>query len=274
LRKLTVTLPLLAALAGATLASDSSAAKSVNILVLKEHGVGSAAQAQPHLDKLVAVAKDKNGWAAAEGKLVTSRDQAEKYIKSSSPSFGMVSLGAFLGMRKPHKMAVIGSVDVKGGGGRQYHLISKSAADLKGCKGKALASNHADDERFVNKVIADGAFKLADFTVEKTRRPVQTLKKVISGEATCALIDDAQLAELPHIDGSSGIKSIWKSKMLPAMPVVAFSGASEAERAKFKASLSEICSGAGKSSCDKVGIQALKPGDDSAYSAVIASYDK
>jgi hypothetical protein len=135
-----------------------------------------------------------------------------------------------------------------------------------------VATNHADDPKFIDRVVAKGAFKLSDFKLEKTSRPVQTLKKVIRGDAACALIDDAQLAELSHIDGGSGVKKVWSSASLPPMAVVAFSSAGDADRAKFKASLGSLCAGAGKTHCDKVGIKALKPADDSAYASVVADY--
>ena len=264
---------ILAAL-GLTLAvtTQSDAGDEINILVLNENGLGSAAQAQPYIDKLVDIAAEKNGWASADGKWITSRDRAKKYIRDEKPEFGILSLGAFLALRKANGLAVIGQVDAAATGGKQYFLVSKSGSGVGDCKGKVVATNHADDPKFVDKVVAGGAFKLSDFKLENTRRPVQTLKKVIRGDAACALIDDAQLAELGHIDGGSSVKKVWSSKELPAMAVVAFSSASEADRAKFKASLGSLCAGAGKTHCDKVGIKALKPADESAYKSAIGAY--
>jgi hypothetical protein len=264
----------LIAAAALTPSDSSDAASKVHLLVLKEHGLGSASQAQPYVDKLVKIAAEKNGWSAAEGKYLTSRSRAESYIEKNDPHYGLISLGAFLAMHKSRKLEVLGSVEVTRGGGRQYHLVSKSASSLKDCKGKKLASDHAEDARFVDKVVSGGDFTLSDFKLEKTRRPVQTIKAAIRGEATCALIDDAQHAELSHIDGGKGLKSVWKSKMLPAMPVVAFSSAPGAERAKFKASLGALCTGAGKESCDKVGIKSLSPSSQAAYQSVLSAYAK
>ena len=125
--------------------------------------------------------------------------------------FGIMSLAAFLALRKQHGLSVIGQADVSAKGGRQYHLVSKSEGSLAGCKGKTLASNHLDDRPFVDGVVSGGEFKLSDFTLDETRRPVQTLKKVIDGEAACALIDDAQLAEMKGVSGGEALKSVWKS---------------------------------------------------------------
>jgi len=271
LRKFTMALTLAGAALSAGVATDSYAGDDVKIIVLKEHATGSTAQAQPYIDKLVEVAREKNGWSTASGKFVTSRSRAKSYIRKNRPEFGIMSLPAYLAWRSKG-LTVVGSVDAAATGGRQYHLVSKDQSSLAGCKGKKLASNHADDERFINKIVAGGAFSLSDFDVVETRRPVQTIKKVIRGEAACALIDDAQMASLSHVDGGSGLKSVWKSSTLPAMPVVAFSSASSGQRDKFKASLSSLCSGAGSTHCTKVGIKSLKPASESAYRSVISKY--
>lgn len=247
---------------------------TVNVLVLKEHGVGGAAQAQPFIDKLMGVVARLNGWTAGAGKYVTKRDAAEEYIHGSDPHFGILSLAAFLGIGAKHKLEVIGLAEVAQAGGREYHIISKNAADLAGCKGKTLATDHADDPRFIEKVVSGGTFLLADFTLVATTRPVQTLKKVTSGEAECALVDDAQFAELPKIDGGAGVKSVWKSAKLPPMVVVAFPAAPAEERKAFQANMSKICQGEGKTVCQEAGIAAFKTASASDYAAVTAAYSK
>lgn len=274
MRNLPLFLATLALLAPLTISSDGNAEKTIRILVLKEHGIGSRAQAQPHVDKLVEVAAKANGWSSAKGSFLTRRKTAKKYIKTYKPEFAIMSLGAFLNFQPKYDLKVLGAAEVKNGGGRQYHLISKKASDLAGCKGSKLATNHATDKRFVNKVISGGAFTLDDFQLKKTRRPVQTIKYVVKGKATCALIDDAQHAELAHIDGTDGIKSVWKSAKLPPMAIVGFSSATDAARAKFKSTLSSLCTGDGKSSCEKVGLTELKPADKSLYADAIAAYGK
>ena len=274
MRKVSLFLGALTTLAGFTAATHSQAGDPVHVLVLKEQGIGSAAQAQPHVDQLIEIAAEKNGWAQASGKYITRRKRAKKYIAAKAPKFGMVSLGAFLGLRASTGMEAIGSVSVARGGGEQYFVVGKSGSDLSACRGKKLASNHAGDTKFVDQVVANGAFKLADFELMKTRRPVQTIKKVIKDKAACALIDDSQKAELAHIQGGSELRTLWSSSKLPPMVVVAFSGATGAERAKFSQTLGSLCGGTGKSYCDKVGIRTLKATSSSTYKGVIAQYDR
>ena len=255
----------------ASLGDDEQA---VGIVVLNEHGVGNASLAQPYLDRMVAIAAAQNSWGAARGQYCTSRSIAEAFIRSQAPHYGILSLAAFLAMRESYRLEVIGTVEIPMVGGQQYHVISQVAPSLDACRGRTLATNHADDLRFVNRIVLAGSSKLADFTLVETQRPLLTIKKVLTGEAECALIDDAQLAELSHIEGTEGLRSIWDSPKLPPMVVVAFPAAARAERQEFRKNLSHVCDGDGQSVCAAVGLVALKPATDSPYAAVVAAYGR
>ena len=67
---------------------------AVEILVLKEHAVGSPSLAQPYVDRFVALAANDNGWKAAKGIYLGSRSAAESYIQTQSPHYGILSLAA------------------------------------------------------------------------------------------------------------------------------------------------------------------------------------
>lgn len=249
----------------------------VEILVVKEHGVGSPTLVQPYLDRFVKIAAEENGWSAATGQYYNSRAAAAAFIDTHHPHYGIFSLGAFLALRRKYPLQVIGEVAVSLAGGRQYYLISKQAADLGGCEGATLASDHLDDQddrRFIERVVARGRFRLADFKLMLTQRPLQTIKRVMTGEAVCALIDDAQRAELPYIDGVDGVHPVWQSARLPPMVVAAFAAAPPAERARFREHLADLCKKEGQSACAEVGIVSLEAADGSDYAAVIAAYGK
>jgi hypothetical protein len=273
LRSLLAPLALLAA-SLFTPGSAGAADGDVGILVLKEHGVGSAAQAQPYVDKLVAIAAKQSGWSGAKGSYQTTRTGAEKYITDSKPHYGIFSLAAFLGMKDKQKLEIIGSVTSSRAGGQQYHLISKNASDAAGCKGKTLASDHADDTKFIDNVVFAAKMKLSEFTLSTTTRPIQTIKKVVAGEAECALIDDAQFAELANVEGASGVKSVWKSDKLPPMVIVAFPSASATEKKGFQGAFSKICEGDAKEVCKEVGISAMKTASNTDYQSQITAYAK
>ncbi|WP_052555666.1 PhnD/SsuA/transferrin family substrate-binding protein [Enhygromyxa salina] len=261
----------LAALALAPIAADAGEG-GVNVLILKEHGVGSAASAQQYVDNLLAHVARQNKWPSAAGQYLTSRSTAAQWIGANSPHYGILSLAAFLDLRGKHKLEVIGSAEVTGGGGHQYFVVSASETSLAGCKGKTLGTDHGDDTKFIDKVVGRSDFSLSDFTVEDTRRPMKTVNAVARGEVACALIDDAQLASLAKADGGAAVKTVWSSRELPDMAVVAFPSAPASEKASFKKTLAAVCTGDGAAACKEVGLRSLEPAGESAYADVIKDY--
>jgi len=255
-------------------AAPCFAGTDIKILILREHGVGSAAQIQPHIDEFVAIVQKKLGWGTAKGSYFSDRKTAESFIDSDKPQYGMLSLSAYLALNKSRNLEVLGQVSASRLGGHQYFVISKTAKDLSGCKGQTLATDLGDDTKFIDKVVSGGEFKLADFTVDATKRPLEGIHKVIKDEAKCALIDDAQLAELSGISGGKDVKQVWTSATLPSMPLVALPSASASDKAALKAMLSSICQDDGKKACSAADIQSLNPASNDDYKAVRVAYDK
>lgn len=244
---------------------------AVSFVVLREHGVGSASQAQPHVDKLMQRIGTLTGWTA-KGKYLRSRSAAREFVHDSQAEFGLMTLAAFLDLRGEYGLDVLGSVDVAAAGGRRYHLISTTAATIDACRGKPLASDHLDDARFIDRVVAANAFSLGQFELRPTKRPMQTLKAAIRGEATCALIDDAQLAAAPKVEGGSGLTTVWSSAELPPMVLVALRTATAERRKKLAGQIGQICQGPGRSVCEAAGISALRPASAKTYAKIVSAY--
>jgi hypothetical protein len=203
---------------------------------------------------------------------LTSREAAEAFIRTERPHYAILALPAFLALREPQHLEVIGRVEVSLSGGRRYHLISRSAANLTGCRGQTLATDHAGDRRFVDRVVADRQFTLGDFQLRATRRPLQTTREVLDGKAVCALVDDAQLAELEHLPEADGVRAVWSSEELPQMVVVALPAAPVEEKRAFQANLPRLCAEEGRAICAEVGIVALAGSGAAEYAAVVAAY--
>lgn len=254
-------------------AGAADAGNPVAMIVLREHGVGSAGQAQPFLDKLMGVAAQQNGWdPASKAKYETTRSGADAFIKAEQPHYGIFSLPAFLALKGQYGLEVVGQATLTTGGGRQYFMVSSVAGDLGGCKGKRLASDHVGDARFIEKIVAAGSFKLDEFTLVETKRPGEAGRKVVTNDAECALIDDAQVAELAKVPGGAAVKTVWSSKQLPPLAVVAFSSAPAAEKSAFQQSLNKICTGGGQQVCADANIQALSSPAVPDYAALVAAY--
>lgn len=246
---------------------------TVGFIVVRENGSGSASAAQSYLDALLTSLAKRAGWPAASGKYFTKRSKAKKFIEETKPSFGFFSFGAYLGMRKANGLTAMGVADANATGGAQYFVISKSAFTLDACKGKTLASNHADDARFVDVVVSGDAFDLADFELVETKRPVQTVKAVINGEAECALIDDAQISTLATIDGGAAVHPVWASEAMPAVIIASFGSAPAEQVDTFAKHLEALCEGDGKGACDAAGLTAPRKVEADAFAAQQAAYD-
>lgn len=263
----------LAGIALCALLSTAAAAPGHSFVVLREFGSGTASRAQPYLDELLRAVAEQNHWPKASGKYFSERASALAFVREQKPDFGILSLSAYLALKDTLSPTVIGEVTAAQAGGRQYFLVSKQAHALDGCVSHRLATTYASDAKFVERVVADGAFKLANFSLVAAQRPLEPIKQVLRDEADCALIDDAQLAAMAHIEHGSDLHPVWRSAELPSMAVVAFPRTDAATVKGFKQSLSGLCTKA-KQACTSVGIDLIQPSNDEHYRAVFARYSK
>jgi hypothetical protein len=259
--------------ASLSLAAAAPPKPARSFVVLREYGAGTAGRAQPYLDELLRVVAEQNHWPKASGRYFAERGAALAFIRDEKPDFGILSLSALLALKQTLSPSVIGEVTSPQAGGRQYFLVSKQAQALEGCVHRRLATTFASDARFIERVVAAGAFQLADFTLVAAQRPLEPLKQVIRDEADCALIDDAQLAATGHIEGGGEVRAVWRSVELPGMAVVAFQRTDVAAVKAFKQSLAGLCSKA-KQACSSVGIEFIRPSDEDRYRAALARYSK
>ncbi|HEX2674716.1 MAG TPA: hypothetical protein VHM25_27760 [Polyangiaceae bacterium] len=256
-----------------SVAAAAPAKTAHSFVVLREYGVGTPSRAQPYLDELLRVVAEQNHWPNATGRYFSERDSALTFIRDEKPDFGILSLPAYLALKASVAPSVIGEVSAAQAGGRQYFLVSKQAQALQGCTGHRLATTFAGDAKFVERVVAEGAFRLADFTLVDAKRPLEPLKQVIRDEADCALIDDAQLAAATHIERGSELKTAWRSAALPGMAVIAFPRSDATATKAFKQSLTGLCVKA-KQACASVGIDLIQPSSDERYRELVARYSK
>jgi hypothetical protein len=242
-------------------------------VVLREYGTGTPSRAQPYLEQLLAVVAKQNQWPSVTGRYFADRPAALAFVTEQKPDFGIFSLSAFLSLKKPQGLSVIGEVVAPKAGGGKYFLVAKRGYAGTSCAGHRVATTFAGDAKFVDRVVAGGAFKLADFTLVEAHRPLEPLKQVLRGEADCALVDDAQLDAAAHIEGGAELAPVWKSAELPGMAVVAFSRADAAAVASLKRTLPTLCSSA-REACATVGIEQIKPASDDRYRTALDAYAK
>jgi hypothetical protein len=238
---------------------------SIEIVVVREQAGAGAAQAQPRVDALVARLAKVAGWSQATGKYFGSLAAASGWMAAHTPDFVIASLPAALRLRAQSKLRILGEVSVSHLGGRQYFVVTTGKLTAPGggdsllaaCRGKRLVSDHFGDAEFIEKVVAGGSFTLSDFVRVESRRPVQTLKMLIRGEAECALIDDAQKATMASLEGASELKYAWTSAELPALVFGALAADASTEK-KLISVLPSVCADAGKPICEEAGLTAIE----------------
>ena len=250
------------------------AGETIEMLILREDGTGGAAKAKEYLTDVVAAVAKANGWSSASFEYFTDREKATPWTKEHDPSYAILSFGAYLAMRAPYDLKMLGRAKAVGSGGGRYYIVSKKHHNLDGCKTGKLATNHAADPKYIDKVVSAGTFELADFaSIEHTKRPVQTLKMVTRDEADCALIDHAQFEAMQGIDGGTELSTVWFSQEFPSIVIVAFPKAPKAQTAVFHDKLGTVCKGEGKKACGRAGVEFMVGVDRDAYDAHAKAYE-
>lgn len=270
----TLALPLPSASAGDAKPDPAEPGDTIEMLILREDGTGGAARAKEYLTTVVDAVAKANGWSSATFEYFTDREKAEPWTKAHDPSYAILSFGAYLAMRAPHDLKMLGRAKAVGSGGGRYYIVSKKHHGLDGCKAGKLATNHGRDAKYIDEVVSAGSFALSDFaSIEHTKRPVQTLKMVTRDEADCALIDHAQLEAMKGIDGGAELSTVWFSQEFPSIVIVAFPKVPKAQTSTFHDKLSSVCKGEGKKACERTGVEFMVGVEPDAYDAHVKAYE-
>ena len=208
---------------------------------------------------------------ARRGRYFSDRAPALEFVHQSNPDFGILSLPAPLALKEAAvTRRVIGEVLAPQAGGATIAFwFQKQNAQTPSKAALGTVSRRPSrqpTQSLVDRVVADGAFKLADFSLVEAHRPLEPLKQVLRGEADCALIDDAELAATQHIEQGGELRTVWRGAELPGMAVVAFPRADAASVKSLKQSLAGLCAKA-KQACASVGIELIRPSSDERYRA-------
>ncbi len=245
---------------------------------------GTPEQAKPYLEQFFRYVEKPLGWpsGSAGGQYLDDPKQAQAYIASGKPGWGMLKPGLLLKLScgKDAPVPLADAVGIGGAGANdRYYVVVKGdgVKSLDDLKGKKLASNHLHDVDFVTRVVFAGKIDAASyFQLQPTPSPVKPLKAVDRGEADAALIDEAQLKNAKTLPFGASLKVIYTSEPLPPFPVVAFPSVTRpADRDAMKKALTGMCaSKEGAAVCQALGISDFKPLDPSAYQAAVKQYCK
>jgi hypothetical protein len=256
------------------LALPAHAEPKGGILWFKDDAPVVAKYNQSSTQKFVTFVAKQMRWKATTGTFLTQREDADAYIAAEKPKFGFIQLPAFIAFRAKYKLTAIATMKSPNLDGTAYHLVSNTRKNADGCKGQLVASTHFVDPRFMDKVVAKGAWASSDFTVlSDDRDGLETVRKLLNKKVACSLLDEREFSGLRGISDGDTLKEIWKSEMMPFLVVVAFPSASAAERKAFAAKLATLCDGkAGKEGCALMTVGELTLDPDKALAPLIEAY--
>ncbi len=250
--------------------------------VIETTGMGGTAEvAAPFVDQFLRHLETVLGWPekSTAGQFFSDRAGTIGHIESAKPGIGMIEPDLWLDLHKKHALTVVASIT----GPRQAigHL-SVVVKDLKyktlgDLKGQVLTSNHLESPRFLSKIVFDGKLDAATFfKLQQTPSPLRGLKAVDRGEAAATLLDDMQTAQLQTLPFASSLRVLYKSEVLPAVPVVAFGkNITPADRDQIAQAMIGVCkSEKGAAVCKALQIEAIVAPDKRIYDSAMRRYNK
>jgi hypothetical protein len=156
---------------------------------------GTAAQAQPYIDKMLRHLEQKLGKPAGSitGVYLSDEVEADKAIATKKPSVALVGASILAGRHKTLGMKVIAKVEVSGRGEEVYSVVVKKGgiASIADLAGKRLSGVVVNDEKFVVNVLLDKSVPMGSLKLAPQKRPLQSLRAVARGEADAAIVDQA-----------------------------------------------------------------------------------
>lgn len=242
---------------------------------------GDSAQAQPYVDKLAGHLETTLGWPAksVKGTFFSSKKEATAGVAQTQPGFGFIEPTLYYELREAQKLSPLAGVQSAELNTTKLHVVVKNPAykSLDDLKGKKVHTTLADYPRYLGNVILGGkgpADKL--FELKQIGAVTKGARAVLRGDADATLLDDAQLAEMKKLEGGAELRSIYESKPLPPLVVVAFGPAlTDAEKKNLTKVLLEMCGTAkGGEVCKEMRISKFVPVDSALLQSAQAAYEK
>ena len=207
------------------LAAAASAAEGpVRLFVLREHGVTAVTLAQPYLDRFVALAAAQNGWPTAQG-----------YLPHQPARRGGVHPQGAAPLRDPLAAVVPGAAAAappRGDRPRRGVALGRAALPpdqpqrrrtSPAARASPLATDHADDPRFVDRVVAAGQFTPRRLRAPRDASPAPDHPR--GDRRPGGLRPDRRRPARGARSTSpapSDVRPVWSSEELPQMVVAAF----------------------------------------------------
>ena len=198
--------------------------ETLDFAVIQPGQPGTSREAQPVMDSLAAFLQKKIGpGVTVKGRYFNELDPALDFLHNTPPIWGIVRLGFYSAKARRFQMTAVASTRPGG-----YHkdiwrlVVSKDAPDdWKALRGKILGNMPFETDAAACLLFEAPTAQLP-LTLSGTFRPLRSLRRVVRGKATGAVLDRMQYEAVKALPLAKKIKVIHTSRELPMSPVVWF----------------------------------------------------
>ncbi len=197
--------------------------ETLDFAVIQLGQPGTPQEAQPVMDALAAYLQKKIGPdVKIKGRYFNELDPALDFLHNTPPVWGIVRLGFYSEQASRFQMTGIASTRPGGYNKDIWRLVVKRDApeDWKSLRGKVLGNMLFETDAAACLLFGVPPAQLP-FTLAGTFRPLRSLRRVIKGKTTGAVLDRAQYEALKALPLVNKIKVVHTGE-LPASPVVWF----------------------------------------------------
>ncbi len=198
--------------------------ETLDFAIIQPGQPGTSQEAQPVMDALGAYVQKKMGSGVTiKGCYFNKLDSALDFLHNTPPVWGIVRLGFYSEQARWFQMAAIASTRPGGYNKDIWRLVVNKDApeDWKALRGKVLGNMLFETDAAACLLFGVPPAQLP-FTLAGTFRPLRSLRRVIKGKTTGAVLDRAQYEALKALPLVKKIKVVHTSGELPSSPVVWF----------------------------------------------------
>lgn len=198
--------------------------ETLDFAVIQPGQPGTSREAQPVMDALAAYVQKKMGPGfTIKGRYFNRLDEALDFLGNAKPVWGIVRLGFYSEQARRFQMTALASTRPGGYNKDIWRLVVKRDApeDWKSLNGKILGNMLFETDAAACLLFGVPPAQLP-FALKGTFRPLRSLRGVIKGKTTGAVLDRAQYEALKALPLVKKIKIVHTSGELPTSPVVWF----------------------------------------------------
>ena len=196
--------------------------ETLDFAVIQPGQPGTSQEARPVLDALAAYLRKKMGpGVTIKGRYFNELDPALDFLHNTPPVWGIVRLGFYSEQARRFQMTALASTRPGGYNKDIWRLVVKRDAPegWKSLRGKVLGNMLFETDAAACLLFGVPPAQLP-FALAGTFRPLRSLRRVIKGKATGAVLDRVQYQALKAMPLVKKIKVVHTSGELPASPVV------------------------------------------------------